>query len=284
MIKKSIKKFVHKETNNKYKNINRLLIGIILLGIFLIAIVIFINKPVVIENISIIDDKLPIASDQQQSTLYTLYDFYQELDRPASNDYILYVMDPNDDYVLDMYFSDFSFDDAVFYVQDLPYVAEENDSEYPKYPIETMVDGGDCEDKSILLVSILDVIGIDAELLRYSNHMAVMVDGCYVETTVNGCDCKTPVGYKGLDPVVYNLKNRSIISIKWKADFYRSNNELWVDANIIVGNYGNMISDNIILKINNTNYEIDIGVVDVFSIKKINFVKPVNDFDFEVLL
>jgi len=150
--------------------------------------------------------------------------------------------------------------------------------------IETMVDGGDCEDKSILLVSILDVIDIDAELLRYSDHMAVMVDGCYVETTVKGCDCKAPVGYKGLDPVVYNLENRSIISIKWKADFYHSNNELWVDANIIVGNYGNMISDNIILKINNTSYKVNIGVVDMFSIKKINFVKPVNSFDFEVLL
>ena len=50
--------------------------------------------------------------------------------------------------------------------------------EYPRYPIETLVDsGGDCEDKAILLASLLNLAGYDANLLLSSNHCAVGVLG-----------------------------------------------------------------------------------------------------------
>lgn len=53
--------------------------------------------------------------------------------------------------------------------------------EYPKYPIETIVDGrGDCEDTSFLMASVLEALGIDTIILLFSDHAAVGVacDGC----------------------------------------------------------------------------------------------------------
>lgn len=84
----------------------------------------------------------------------------------------------------------------------LPYVSEEG--EYPKYPAETLVEGGDCEDKSILLAALLRALGYKVALLVFDGdpgHMAVGVDcpGCrgayylhdgvkyfYLETTQPG--------------------------------------------------------------------------------------------------
>jgi hypothetical protein len=83
---------------------------------------------------------------------------------------------------------------VLFFVQQIPYAydnATESYTEgaipanaarfhkqvgYSKYPIETLVDGkGDCEDTSILAAALLDLMGYDAVLLSYSDHMAVGV-------------------------------------------------------------------------------------------------------------
>lgn len=51
--------------------------------------------------------------------------------------------------------------------------------EYPKYPVETLVEGGDCEDKSILLAAILRAMGYRTALLVFSGnpgHIAVGVE------------------------------------------------------------------------------------------------------------
>lgn len=81
---------------------------------------------------------------------------------------------------------------VVFFVQQIPY-ALDNDTasytegvlprylrregtsvEYPRYPAEMLVDGkGDCEDAAILMAGLLDALGYDAVLLRYSDHMAL---------------------------------------------------------------------------------------------------------------
>lgn len=61
---------------------------------------------------------------------------------------------------------------VIDFVQSLEYQAETG--EYPKYPIETLKDGGgDCEDTSILLSAILDKLGFDCVMLSPPGHMAV---------------------------------------------------------------------------------------------------------------
>ncbi len=51
----------------------------------------------------------------------------------------------------------------------LHYISEEDD--IPKYPIETIVEGGgDCEDLSILFVSLLESIGFDTILIVIPGH------------------------------------------------------------------------------------------------------------------
>jgi hypothetical protein len=82
--------------------------------------------------------------------------------------------------------------DVIFFVQQIPYTHDNstasyyggvfppaygNNGEYPKYPVETLVDGkGDCEDTSILAAAILDLMGYDVVLLRYSDHMALGIE------------------------------------------------------------------------------------------------------------
>ncbi len=75
--------------------------------------------------------------------------------------------------------------------------------EYPKYPIETLMEGcGDCEDTSVLLAAIIKEMNYGVILLAYDDHMAVGIKGgeglfgtyyeyegekyFYVETTAYG--------------------------------------------------------------------------------------------------
>lgn len=70
------------------------------------------------------------------------------------------------------------FVESMIYEYDIDYISR---NEYPKYPIETIVDGkGDCEDTSFLMASILEAINIDTILLLFSDHAAVGVwcEGC----------------------------------------------------------------------------------------------------------
>lgn len=73
---------------------------------------------------------------------------------------------------------------AIDFVQQLQYVPDENGN-YPKYPIETLVEGGgDCEDTSILLAAIIRELGYDCVLVTPPGHMAVGLacqgcDGAY---------------------------------------------------------------------------------------------------------
>lgn len=48
--------------------------------------------------------------------------------------------------------------------------------EYPKYPIETIIDGkGDCEDTAYLMASLLKGLNYDVVLVEFINHVAVAV-------------------------------------------------------------------------------------------------------------
>ncbi len=61
------------------------------------------------------------------------------------------------------------------YVQsDVKYVGDPIGLELVQSPIETMMNGGDCEDLSILLSSLLSNIAIKSALVKVPNHMYVM--------------------------------------------------------------------------------------------------------------
>lgn len=55
------------------------------------------------------------------------------------------------------------------FVQSLPYLPE--DEEYIRYPVETVVDRGDCEDTAILFAAIMKAAGYDVALIDLEGHM-----------------------------------------------------------------------------------------------------------------
>jgi hypothetical protein len=124
----------------------------------------------------------------------SLYEYYQKIPRPPTNNYSVYVTHPLDDPYIDLlvekikeaakqegYTEYQTIEFAVAFVQSLPYTVDSVTSpydEYPRYPIETLVDnGGDCEDTSILLASIIDKLGYGVVLIMLPDHCAVGVKG-----------------------------------------------------------------------------------------------------------
>lgn len=118
------------------------------------------------------------------------YDYFTS--RARSRSYDEYVINPNDDEWMEnlanlfieeadeegwdkFYYVPF----ALSFVQSLPYTSDEITTgydEYPRYPVETLVDGGgDCEDTSILFASIVREMGYGVALLLLEDdrHMAV---------------------------------------------------------------------------------------------------------------
>ncbi|MHB1153512.1 MAG: hypothetical protein ACYCWE_15340 [Eubacteriales bacterium] len=75
----------------------------------------------------------------------------------------------------------------ISFVQSLEYVSDDIGTgydEYPKFPLETLYDqGGDCEDTSILLASLIRELGYGVVLIMFDDHMGVAVLG---ESTLEG--------------------------------------------------------------------------------------------------
>jgi transglutaminase-like putative cysteine protease len=67
------------------------------------------------------------------------------------------------------------------FVQSLPYTYDDVSAsfdDYPRFPIETIVDnGGDCEDTAILFATIVQILGYGAVYLNPTGHLAVGVLG-----------------------------------------------------------------------------------------------------------
>ncbi|MEM2205334.1 MAG: hypothetical protein QXF20_04785 [Candidatus Hadarchaeales archaeon] len=112
--------------------------------------------------------------------------------RPRVRDYSEYVDNPADDQWISHLagllenavkgWGDFEkLDFVLSFVQGWPYTSDDVTTgydEYPRYPIETIVDGGgDCEDTSILFASLVKALGYEVVLLllEEDRHMAVGV-------------------------------------------------------------------------------------------------------------
>jgi len=181
-----------------------------------------------------------------------LYKDYQELPRPPTTNYSVYVTHPWDDiYIADLAsdikeaahlqgYDEFqTVEFAITFVQSLPYTADSVTTpfdEYPRYPLETLVDrGGDCEDTSILLASLLYSMDYDTVLITPPEHCAVGILGgegiygtfweyegkqyFYIETTGTGWSIgELPPEYQDAKADVYGMIPTPILTHNWTAE------------------------------------------------------------------
>ncbi len=116
---------------------------------------------------------------------------------------------------------------AIALAQRLPYyldTATAGCEEYPRYPVETLTDGGgDCEDKTILLGSILNTLGYKVTFIVFPGYHGALgiqaqegmkgtsfplngIDYYYIETTDSGWEIgELPEEHKGLTPRLYDM-------------------------------------------------------------------------------
>jgi len=182
----------------------------------------------------------------------SLYDYYVERQRVYTEDYSIYVTHPNDDEYIDTLIdkieevaTNAGYDEmetvnfAVSFIQSLPYAVDSvttSYDEYPRYPIETLVDnGGDCEDTSILTAAILNEMGYGTVLLSLPNHMAVGILGSegmsgtywehnsgkyyYLETTGSGWEIgELPSEYTEEYATIYDIVPVPLLTHDWSAE------------------------------------------------------------------
>ena len=197
----------------------------------------------------------------------SIYDYYQSLERTQTTDYSVYVTHPYDDAYISTIIEKFNIiaitnsltesdkiNLVILFVQSLPYTVDSVTTgydEYPRYPVETLVEmGGDCEDTSILTAALLKAMNYDVILVNPPGHMAVGVNipgtygyswtwndnkYFYLETTGKGWKIgELPSEYKEASAYLYPLTPKPIITVTWKAEWVGKNLAL----SIVVKNVG----------------------------------------------
>jgi|GEM_PF-2809920 len=175
-------------------------------------------------------------------------------------DFSVYVSDPSDDEAINFLASifknaaaenRFSHNDTInliiSFVQSLKYTTDKATSgydEYPRYPVETLIEeGGDCEDTAILMSSILKAMGLNVVMIQFQGraggqgHIGVGlaiqdpssfsppyksrlftdegVSYAYIETTVdNYMIGQMPEEYESASGQVVHLSPKALIRIK----------------------------------------------------------------------
>lgn len=209
-----------------------------------------------IENSGSIERRFEQEVNGRQTVLTTtvpeaLYEYYKS--RKRTLDWGGYVSDGYDDPYIDSLVSDLrefgnrqGYSDrqlvnhAVAVVQQMEYTQDKaatGYNEYPKYPIETLVDrGGDCEDSCILLAQLLQKLGYGTVLLvlRDAQHMALGVAGddslegayyeykgqryYYLETTAGGWtvgEVPPQVQNSNGQAEIHEVNSRPVLAHKW---------------------------------------------------------------------
>lgn len=150
----------------------------------------------------------------------SLYLYYKDRGRPPTRFWSIYVTHPTDDRYIDGLANELSeaarqagftrSETAQFvadFIQSLPYTSDNVTTgydEYPRYPMETLVDnGGDCEDTSILAGAVLKSMGYEVALVRLPGHMAMTILG---DESFSGVHYQVEAGHRWAPGKYYYLE------------------------------------------------------------------------------
>ena len=205
----------------------------------------------------------------------SVYELYKSIPRSPTMDYSVYITHPYDDEYINTLANKFqqaadskgydkfqTVEFAAAFVQNLEYTYDSVTSpydEYPRYPIETLFSkGGDCEDTSILLASILRSMGYGVVLIELSNHCAVGVLGedtfrgtyweydgekyYYIETTNSGWGIgELPDVYRNASAYIFPMVPTPVISHEW----YMANKIYYGELTVTIANLGSAAAHDI---------------------------------------
>jgi hypothetical protein len=221
-----------------------------------------------------------------------LYNYYDDKNLYLE-DYAAFVFDRYDDKFINflkdelintMEFSEFfdslldseKINSAASFVQNLKYRKDcdgDIDIEDPQYPADTLYNnggqgGGDCEDKAILTVSILDALDYNVSLIRIPDHMAIGVD--LGESLLHGYDyyienyyfldtsADMELGfvhqdYRNPDSIdVYPINSRPLIYHYWRDNsstiYTDSSGQVFLKVVVYIENLGRKKAENLMLK------------------------------------
>jgi predicted transglutaminase-like cysteine proteinase len=208
------------------------------------------------------------------------YDFYKGRPHNRQSNYAMYAMSDYDrTYLRSLVdklteasvrdgFSEYdSVKMVIAFVQSLPYTSDSVTTgydEYPRYPIETLVDdGGDCEDTSILTAALLNEMGYGVILISPTGHMAVGIKGgdnvygtywtyegskyFYVETTGEGYDIgQLPREYAQATAKIYPMLQLPDFDISFTTTYESLDfNYVYYKVHCDVSNIGTGIAENV---------------------------------------
>lgn len=206
----------------------------------------------------------------------SMYEYYSEKKRAETDDYSIYVTHPYDDEYINTIIQKMNFialdrgyselekiNLIISFVQSMPYTSDNVTTpydEYPRYPLETLVDnGGDCEDSSILTASLLKSMNYDLILINPPGHMAVGVNVeaygsywtvneeqyFYLETTAEGWEIgDIPEDYSDASAYIYELVPIPICTTDWTAS-WKGTSQL--EVTVTVTNEGTALASDIMV-------------------------------------
>lgn len=227
---------------------------------------------------------MPVPTIENQD-VQSLYKYYTSQPR-KHQDYSYYsIIDADVGKVYANYFNEYAekndFDEwekvslVLAFVQSLPYTSDSVTTgydEYPRFPIETLIDnGGDCEDTSILLASILRSMDYNTVLLTLPEHMAVGVAVseelvatwnqdyslsyytdefgniyAYAETTGSGYEIgQIPEEYEKSQVIIEYTYAKPELDISFTYDFEYNSQDVYVDVDMNLENIGSGDAENI---------------------------------------
>jgi hypothetical protein len=155
---------------------------------------------------------------------------------------------------------------AMVFVQSIPYTTDADTkakSDYPRFPIETVVDGsGDCEDHAFLLAAVSHALGYDTILLDYPTHMAVGIAGdtsiqgtyykwrgknfYFIETTSTGWKLgQLPDKYDGVSANILEIVPRPAYFCTWSYPSWRD----YIPLTVTIDNRGSTPAEDVVVHV-----------------------------------